>query len=136
VSQALQQALAILSADRFKTVGQFWQAVAMPPDRQGAYAGSSNNAQVLPSKSIPMDSDKQISQKVPAIPVSKTGRALRLCAILLLMLAIGTGYFAYERSVTLLLLCSLGIFLLALAGLLIGGMMRSLNPRQRDTSGL
>jgi hypothetical protein len=136
VSQALQQAMAINPADRFKTVGQFWQALTMPGSRQAAYAGSVNNAHALPFESASMGSDRQMLQTTPATPVSKNGRALRLCALLLLILAIGTGYFAYERGFTLLLLCAVGVFLLALVGLLVSGMMRSLNAGQRDTSDL
>ncbi|HEY6542267.1 MAG TPA: serine/threonine-protein kinase [Ktedonobacteraceae bacterium] len=141
VAQALQHALAINAADRFKTVSQFWQALRMSGTQQGPHAATISNVQAPPLESVPAGSNMQISQKTPATSVSKTGSALRLCAILLLILAIGTGYFSYERSYTLLLLCALGVFLLALSGLLISGMMRRLNPRTgrvqrnwRDTS--
>ena len=128
VSQTLQQALEINVADRFQTVGQFWQTLKMSGTRQGPYAGTINNPQALPDESVPVGGDREMSQKTPAIPVSKTGRALQWCAVLLLFLAVGTGYFSYQRGYTLLLLCALGVFLLALAGLLISGMLRRLNP--------
>lgn len=130
VAQALQQALAINAADRFETVGRFWQALTTPGTQQGPYAGVINNAQALPPESIAVGSTIQISQKTPSLPVSKTGSALRMCAVLLLIVAIGTGYFSYEHGYTLLLLCALSVFLLALGGLLISGMMRRLNPRR------
>ena len=129
VAQVLQQAMAINASDRFQTVGQFWQALKVSGTQQGPYAGSINNAQALPAESIPEGSDKQISQQTQAIPVSKTHRVLLWCAILLLMLAVGAGYFSYQRGYTLLLLCALGVFLLALAGLIISAMVRRLNPR-------
>lgn len=129
VSLALQQAMAINTSERFKTVGQFWQALKTPGTGQGPYAGTIKNAQALPAESVAVGDDRQMSQQTPAIPVSKTGRVSGWCAFLLLILAIGTGYFSYERGYTLLLLCSLGVFLLALAGLLISGMVRRLNPR-------
>ena len=129
VAMALQQAMAINAGERFKTVGQFWQALKTPGSGPGSYSGSINNAHALPVESAAVDDDREMSQKTPAFPVSKTGRVLGWCAVLLLLLAIGSGYFSYERGYTLLLLFSLGVFLLALAGLLISSMVRRLNPR-------
>jgi hypothetical protein len=119
--------MAINAGDRFKTIEQFWQALKVPDTGQAPYAGSINNRQALPAEGLPV-SDLEVSQKTPTMPVSQTAQALRWCAVLLLILAVGAGYFAYERGYTLLLLCALGVFLLALAGLLISGMIRRLNP--------
>lgn len=128
VAQALQQAMAINASDRFQTVGQFWQELKMPGTGQGSYADSINNALALPAESVSMSGDRHIARKMRALPISKTGWALRLGAMLLLLLSIGAGYFSYQRGYTLLLLCALGIFLLAIVVLLISGRMRRSNP--------
>lgn len=128
-AQALQQAMAISAADRFETVAQFQQAFMMHGPQQAPYADTINKPGAFPPERILAGSDAQSWQKAQPAAVSKKGWTLRLSAVLLLLLAIGTGYFAYEWGYTLLLLCSLGVFLLAFAGLLISVMMHRLNPR-------
>ncbi len=129
VAQALQQAMAISVADRFETVEQFRQVLLMRRAQQTPYPGAMNKAQALPLERVPLSSNAQSSLKAQATPVSKMGWALRLCTVLIMILAIGTGFFFYLQGNTLLLLCSLGVFVLALVGLLVSIMVHGSNLR-------
>ncbi|HEU0001197.1 MAG TPA: serine/threonine-protein kinase [Ktedonobacteraceae bacterium] len=133
IAQALQKAMAIAIADRFETVEQLQQALTMHNTRQVPYAATIHKPQTLHPERVSVDSTMQPSQKARPAPISQKEKALRLCAALLIILAIGTGFFSYEWSYNLLLLCSLGVFLLALGGLLISVMMHKLNPRAGRT---
>ncbi len=117
VAQALQQAMAISVADRFKTVEQFWQALKVHGMQYTPYADTITKPQAPHPERVLVDSNAQPSQQAQPAAVSKKGGALRLCAVLFILLAIGTGFFFYVRGYTLLLLCSLSVFLLALGGL-------------------
>jgi len=133
VAQALQKAMALSIADRFETVEQLWQALKMHNTQQVPYAATIHKPQTLHPERVSVDSDTQLSQKAQPAPLSQKEKALRLCAVLLVILAIGTGFFSYEWGYNLLLLCSLGVFLLALGGLLISVMTHKLNPRTGRT---
>ncbi|HKV58867.1 MAG TPA: serine/threonine-protein kinase, partial [Ktedonobacteraceae bacterium] len=140
VAQALQRAMAISITDRFETVEQFRQVVMTHSTQQVPYVATANKPQVPRSKHTLADGEKQPSQKAQSAPISQIGKILRLCAILLVILASGTGVFSYLWGYNLLLLCSLAVFLLALGGLLISVMTHKLNPRtsrrqnrERDT---
>jgi serine/threonine protein kinase len=118
VAEALQRAMSIRVADRFKNVQEFWEALKAYSMPQTPRSISADLSQTLPLGRIVLNKDTEPVQRASFAPRSKIREGFNIAAGLLVILAIEIGFFSYLWGFTVLLFCCVGVLLLALAVLL------------------
>ena len=118
VAEALQRAMSIRAADRFKTVEEFWEALKAHSVPQTPRSISADLSQTLPLGRIVLNKDTEPVQRASFAPRSKIREGFNIAAGLLVILAIEIGFFSYLWGFTVLFFCCVGVLLLALAVLL------------------
>jgi serine/threonine protein kinase len=119
VAQALQRAMAISSADRFESVEQFWQVVL---------AQGKQRIHHTPAEYVVQERGSAPRQQEQAAPPARKREALLLPGGLLLLCGLGIACCLYLLGLNVLLLCALGVLLLAL-----GVLLYELNSRKRTS---
>ncbi len=118
VAEALQRAMSIRIADRFKTAEEFWQILMAHNTQQMSLVTSAHLPKTFAPEQAAESSGTKPLQEVQTAPRSKNREALSILAGLLVILTIEIGFFSYLWGFTVLLLCCLGVLLLSLGVLL------------------
>jgi eukaryotic-like serine/threonine-protein kinase len=126
VAEALGQAMAISSADRFETVEEFWQAFQESGTQKIPRVPSIDLSHPSPPEHAHEDNDTNALQLEQGVPRAQKRRALGLFAGFLVLFALGLAFFSYQRGSTVLFLCCLGVLLLSL-----GALLRDVSSRAR-----
>jgi serine/threonine protein kinase len=139
VGEALQRAMAIKVADRFKTVDEFWQKLAsgwtsQVNTRQAPNTTQGNLPQTFSLRQAIQDASteplarnlqegvNQVEERISGLSWWIKGQrgwlVLRILAGVFIILSIETAFFSYLLSYTLLVYCCIGILLLSIGVLL------------------
>lgn len=114
VAEALGQAMAISSADRFETVEEFWQAFTDQSTQKIPRVPSIDLSRSSPHE----DNDTNALQQEQGAPRAQKRRASGLFACFLVLFSLGLAFFSYLKGSPVLFFCCLGLLLLSLGVLL------------------